>query len=178
MISKENKHEHEAEDDLEDFGNMSISLQPVPTYPIKGSKLEGKALFINNITFSGNNERYGAENDSSRLIDTFQSIGFKCDLFTDLVADDIRKIVTNFSKQDFLNTDVSLIVIMSHGYTVFDPVTERDNTLKSIPIREGSVQMYGTNNEGVFTDELIGIFTEGASKLQGKPKIFLFQCCR
>ncbi|KAJ8934031.1 hypothetical protein NQ318_014202 [Aromia moschata] len=66
--------------------------------------------------------------------------------------------------------DMSIVVMMSHGNNI-------DNTGRIV--HGGFTQIYGVDNEGLQIDTVLDLFSaESCRALAGKPKIFIFQCCR
>ncbi|CAG9760489.1 unnamed protein product [Ceutorhynchus assimilis] len=143
----------------------------VPTYKNQNVKL-GKALLINNVKFiETKDERQGAKKDSEDFGKFLKKINFDVDHKLNMKGKDMLKKVKDFSKSDFSRHDISLVVIMSHG----------NNLIKSGErIRGGFTQIAGTDNEPVSTEDIIEQFVATSShpSLRGKPKIFIFQCCR
>lgn len=80
----------------------------------------------------------------------------------------------DFSRSSFSEHSISLVVMMSHGSNVVQ------NGEKIQAVRGGFTQIYGVDNDGVLVDDVIDLFVKDQhhSSLRGKPKMFIFQCCR
>ncbi|XP_066247745.1 caspase-3-like isoform X3 [Euwallacea similis] len=146
----------------------------VPTYKHYRTKL-GKALIINNIKFMDEKEeRQGAEKDSRDLENLLKKLNFEVKQKRNLPGKAISAAVKEFSKSSFDKHDISVVVVMSHGnnYT--------QDGGKITPVRGGFTQIIGIDNVPVLADDIIDFFTLGNyhQSLKGKPKIFIFQCCR
>lgn len=77
----------------------------------------------------------------------------------------MEKKIIEFRKNPALKkVDVGVVVIMSHGHG---------------EVRSDSTQISGTDGEMLETTWIISQFhTATCPGLAGKPKIFIFQCCR
>lgn len=82
----------------------------------------------------------------------------------------MKKKIAIFSKGLATSIDVSLIVIMSHGTNV--------SSADGRALRGGYTEIVGTDYKRISIDDVIDIFNEYANEIEGKPKIFIFQCCR
>ncbi|XP_030759139.1 caspase-1-like [Sitophilus oryzae] len=147
------------------------TLSEIPTYSIQGPKLKGKALIINNIKFmEKEQERKGAKKDGNDLKALLSTIGFTCTLKENLKGQEIIKEVSKFSKSNFKNDDIIIVTIMSHGTNV--------SSLTGQAVRGGYTEISGIDNKCVASEEIIEKFVNSTDGLKGKPKIFIFQCCR
>lgn len=83
-----------------------------------------------------------------------------------LTLQDILKRVTEFrSAKSLSKYDISVVIIMSHG--------------SNKGIRGGYTEITGVDGEGLSTEDIVDQFTiEKCPGMKGKPKIFIFQCCR
>lgn len=74
--------------------------------------------------------------------------------------------VKKFSQSKSLKeVDISLVLMMSHG-------TNHSHL-------GGYTEIFGIDEEGYPVDHIINRFTaESCPMMAGKPKIFIFQCCR
>ncbi|XP_019760576.1 putative inactive caspase B isoform X2 [Dendroctonus ponderosae] len=146
----------------------------LPTYVHTTVNL-GKALLINNILFKDRNkERQGAKKDSQDLDKVLKKLGFEVEHKDNLSGKDMLKRVKQFSQSNFNRHSISLVVIMSHGNNLM----QSGNEVKAVP--GGFTQISGVDNTQVATDTIVNQFTleNCHSSLKGKPKIFIFQCCR
>lgn len=135
-------------------------------YEIQPQANRGKVLIININKFNGGGERKGSKVDVQNLEYLFDKMGgFKgqVKVVENLSAIKIQLEVSRFSGQGFSNTDIVVVVIMTHG-----------DKLDS----EGEV-MYGSDNGTFKESDITNLFSEeNVPKLKGKPKLFLFQACR
>ncbi|RZC33126.1 caspase-7-like, partial [Asbolus verrucosus] len=135
----------------------------LPTYKTS-SKTRGEVLIINNIMFKGELERKGAKADDENLQNLFKQMGFKVSLKRDLKKKDLESSVENFSKKLAKSSDISVVIVMSHG-------TTND-------VWRGT-EVFGVDEKGVLTEDLLQYFSGDKCKnMLNKPKIFIFQCCR
>lgn len=79
--------------------------------------------------------------------------------------------VTKFSNDSSLKrVDISVLIMMSHGSNVDD---------SGRVVQGGFTQIYGIDDVGLPIDEILDRFSaEKCPTMAGKPKIFIFQCCR
>jgi hypothetical protein len=136
----------------------------VPTYQTH-SKKRGEVLIINNIMFEDKGYRQGAKVDHARLEKMFKEMGFRVTVERDLKKSTMESKVKSFSKRSSLfSADISIVIVMSHG--------TRNETL-------GGTEVFGIDEKGILVEDLLHNFTEANCKaMVGKPKIFIFQCCR
>ncbi|KAJ8938819.1 hypothetical protein NQ314_011309 [Rhamnusium bicolor] len=143
----------------------------VPTYDTNG-KNRGKVLVINNIKFlREDQERKGAETDEKNISKLFNSMGFSVDRFRNLEKSAMLDKVKKFKNDSSLKkVDISIVIIMSHG-------SNMDDSGKII--HGGFTQIYGIDDIGLPIDDILTQFSSAnCPALAGKPKIFIFQCCR
>ncbi|CAH0555779.1 unnamed protein product [Brassicogethes aeneus] len=146
---------------------VSSSIIPsIPTYDTKGSK-RGKVLIINNIAFKGKHERKGAEQDSTRLTKLFTKLKFNVTAKKDLKRSGMESELKKFAADTSLKShNMMICVVMSHGTNMKDS--------------NGTItQISGIDDELLWVNDILKIFADEKHKhLVGKPKIFIFQCCR
>ncbi|KAJ8920079.1 hypothetical protein NQ315_011733 [Exocentrus adspersus] len=143
----------------------------VPTYNTQGKK-RGRVLIINNINFlKAEEERKGAKKDETDVKELFKSMGFDVEVSRDLKKAAMLDKVDKFRKNSALKTcDMCIVIMMSHGSNVDD---------KGMSVRGGFTQILGTDNMTLPIDDVLDKFTtDKCSAMAGKPKIFIFQCCR
>lgn len=137
----------------------------VPVYKTR-SKNRGKLLLINNIKFiNDRHEREGAELDEVNITKVFQQIGFEVSNYKNLTKTDMEKKIKSFRDSSSLKkVDIGCVIIMSHG-------TGHE--------RSDSTQVLCSDLQLLETTWIIDQFSSILCKnLSGKPKIFIFQCCR
>nr|XP_023029167.1 caspase-7-like isoform X2 [Leptinotarsa decemlineata] len=142
----------------------------IPTYSTSGRK-RGKALIINNIKFmKDKQERKGAEVDEKRMSEMFRKFGFEVKVYRNLKRAEMNEKLNKFiSDKTLASVDISAVIMMSHGH----------NSHNGKIIRGGYTEIVGIDNESLPIDDVIGRFDSGKCPvLMGKPKIFIFQCCR
>ena len=113
-------------------------------------------------------KRDGADHDEEALAKTFRRFGCTIKIERDLPAGGLIEAVKTFREDIRANSsDISYVVvcISSHG---------RKNE------KTGKEEIMGIDGEGVATDELTGMLTDGnqCAELIGKPKLFFIQACR
>ncbi|KAG5889205.1 hypothetical protein JTB14_033283 [Gonioctena quinquepunctata] len=142
----------------------------IPTYDTNGKK-RGKVLIINNVKFmKKDEERKGAEVDGKRISELFRKMGFEVKLYRDLKKLEMLNKIDKFRLDKSLGkVDISVVILMSHGHN-----------RKNETIIPGSfTQIVGIDGESLPTEDVLSKFDSiNCSSLKGKPKIFIFQCCR
>ncbi|KAK4875468.1 hypothetical protein RN001_011890 [Aquatica leii] len=143
---------------------MDVSRSIVPIYKTR-SRNRGYLLLINNIKFFNESERVGAEIDEENLADLFNGLGFKIKKYRNLTKSRLQEKVTKFRTNRTLGIyDIVTVIVMSHG-------TGTDNG--------DNTQVVCSDGELLDTTWIINQFDSNVcSQLMGKPKIFIFQCCR
>ncbi|KAK9881683.1 hypothetical protein WA026_017199 [Henosepilachna vigintioctopunctata] len=135
----------------------------VECYPTQSTN-RGTALVINNIQF--HNPRYfrsGAKKDEDDLNRVLTKIGFKVKIYRDQKSNDLIKTLKKYSKA--ILGDICMVIVMSHG------------TNDGLP--GGYTEVLCSDGKKISTDTVVDHFDESRNEcLKGKPKIFIFQCCR
>eukprot|EP00058_Branchiostoma_floridae_P001057 XP_002586545.1 hypothetical protein BRAFLDRAFT_287672 [Branchiostoma floridae] len=123
------------------------------------AKPRGRALIINNKTFSGRlNTRSGTDVDCSNLKGLFQFLNFHVKVENDKSAADICDLLLQYSQLDHGSYDSFILAVLSHGV-------------------EG--QIYGTDERLLPVKKITEYFDNLHCKtLVGKPKLFFIQACR
>lgn len=142
---------------------QSPNVYKMSSYP------RGYYILINNIDFTVNDRRDGAENDKE-FADILFDMGyheFRDGYYQNQTKEEMRKLLQDFSKYDALaKVDSCVVAISSHGHIVdFHHVVD------------------GTNDQDLtnllLCDEIISLFNSKECKLRpGCPKIFIIQACR
>ncbi|XP_078615852.1 caspase-8-like isoform X3 [Branchiostoma floridae x Branchiostoma japonicum] len=118
----------------------------------------GVCVIINNIHFEDMAERDGAEGDTDRLRETFDSLGFTVVTFRDLDHAKMVATMKDQGKADHSNYDCFVCVIMSHG------------TMGKV---------YSSDDVGIDICELMKpVNAKKCPSLKGKPKLFFIQACQ
>ncbi|KAI8488273.1 Casp10p [Branchiostoma belcheri] len=118
----------------------------------------GVAVIINNIRFEDMAERHGAERDTDRLREVFESIGFTVVTFTDLDHAKMVAAMKDQGKADHSNHDCFVCCIMSHG------------TMGKV---------FSSDDVGIDICELMKpVNAKKCPSLKGKPKLFFIQACQ
>lgn len=103
-----------------------------------------------------NNKSLPYLNDDHYIYQTFQEMKKKIESFKNSRA--------------LANGDISVVMIMSHG-------TNKDNN--NIPVSGSFTQIVTYDGKFLDTEEVVAEFSaENCPGMKGKPKIFIFQCCR
>ncbi|XP_018324424.1 caspase-3-like [Agrilus planipennis] len=136
----------------------------VGCYQTRSKKI---ALLINIKTFINKDERKGSEIDVKNLCSLFTQMGFKVNAPNrkEWTRKDIEYAISSFKSNKRLKEyDVCIVVVMSHG---------------NGGIGSDSTVIVCSNNETVETNWIVTQFDGiNCRDLLGKPKIFVFQCCR
>ncbi|XP_035698675.1 caspase-8-like [Branchiostoma floridae] len=118
----------------------------------------GVAVIINNIHFEDMATRDGAEGDTDRLREAFESLGFTAMTFIDLDHSKMVASIKDQGKTDHSNYDCFVCCVMSHGTT-------------------GKV--FSSDDVGIDICELMKTFNANkCPSLKGKPKLFFIQACQ
>ncbi|KAE8291291.1 Caspase-8 [Larimichthys crocea] len=120
----------------------------------------GQCVVFNNEKFMNVTlkDREGTQQDEKALRKVFTDLGFTVVVHNNLTAGDIRYKINELGKRNFLNDDVLVVCVLSHG-------------------EKGCI--YGTDEKPVDLRELTKAFTSGrAPTLAGKPKLFFIQACQ
>ncbi|XP_078615388.1 uncharacterized protein LOC144884194 [Branchiostoma floridae x Branchiostoma japonicum] len=118
----------------------------------------GVAIIINNIHFEDMAYRNGAEGDTYRLREAFESLGFTTLVNQDLDNFGMWTVMKNQGKADHSNYDCFVCVIMSHG------------TMGKV---------YSSDDVGIDICELMKpVNAKKCPSLKGKPKLFFIQACQ
>ncbi|CAG9819065.1 unnamed protein product [Phaedon cochleariae] len=148
----------------------SLDDTEVPTYSTSG-KRRGKVLIINNVNFlDDKSDRAGALKDDESVSDLFKSMGFEVKVHRNLKKQIMIEKIKKFrSDRDLAKVDISVVMLMSHG-----------NNIKGQMVMPGGyTEISGTDGKGLSIDEVLDEFdTKNCPGMEGKPKLFFFQCCR
>ncbi|XP_066297229.1 uncharacterized protein [Branchiostoma lanceolatum] len=118
----------------------------------------GTAVIINNIHFEDMADRDGAEGDTDRLREVFESLGFTVVTFYDLDNNKMVATIKDQGKADQSNSDCFVCCIMSHG------------TMGKV---------YSSDDVGIDICELMKpVNAKKCPSLKGKPKLFFIQACQ
>lgn len=139
--------------------------EKIPTYQTNSRGKRGSLLVINNIKFGKHEkERNGAEKDMRNIEELFRQMNFERTTKTNLKKSEMESVLKTYAKKNFNQYDISVIVMMSHGCGDAD---------------SGSTQISGTDGRNLATTDITNYFSiTNCPSLAGKPKIFIFQCCR
>ncbi|XP_019617892.1 PREDICTED: caspase-3-like [Branchiostoma belcheri] len=122
------------------------------------SDTRGVAVIINNIRFEDMEEREGAERDTDRLREAFESLGFTARTFIDLDHAKMVATMKDQGKADHSNHDCFVCCIMSHG------------TMGKV---------FSSDDVGIDICELMKpVNAKKCPSLKGKPKLFFIQACQ
>ncbi|KAM9322524.1 caspase-8-like [Pholidichthys leucotaenia] len=148
----------DAQQDKESNPPPSV-LDPKEFY-ILTRRPRGLCVVFNNENFLGSDlqNRPGTQEDAKALDTMFNRLGFTVKIHDDLKAADIRKAIQKYGKRDFLDDDILVVCVLSHG--------EKEC-------------VFGTDGRKVLIKDLTYPFTsEKAPTLAGKPKLFFIQACQ
>ncbi|XP_067935149.1 caspase-2-like [Watersipora subatra] len=125
------------------------------------SPLRGRALIINNKTFSvpGYSTRVGSEVDVRSLRDLFTGLGFESIVKMDLTAQDMKSVIHEETRnEDHDDYGIFILVIMSHG-------SEND-------------RISGTDGHDIKLSDVHDLLSAGNfSRMRGRPKFIITQAC-
>lgn len=119
----------------------------------------GYCVIINNEEFISLSRRRGSQADVTGLAMVFRNLGFVISILENLTKNDMCLQLRAISQDEslFLH-DAIVISILSHGDDNF---------------------IYGTDAQGIKHDDIFNMFSNSnCPQLNGKPKIFVVQCCR
>ncbi|XP_022907697.2 caspase Dronc-like [Onthophagus taurus] len=135
-----------------------------PTYNTLSPHNRGMLLLITNIDFeSGEKTRNGANVDHENVKELFKQLGFYIVEAINRTKSEMEEIVKSFATDpDLKKYDICATIVMSHGST-----------------KAGETMIVTTDGEDISTKWIVEQFYEDKCKgMVGKPKIFIFQCCR
>lgn len=141
------------------LGQSSLQFNPDLMYDMSHPN-RGLFVIINNKVFHPKTqmgERSGTDQDAAQLYARFKDLGFNVNIYTNLKAEDMLKVMIDASKQDHSQSDCFGLAILSHG-------------------DEGIV--YGTDCIIKVDTLLAPLKGEKCPTLIGKPKLFFIQACR
>ena len=75
----------------------------------------GRAVVFNQMNFSSDPKRNGAETDSKNLTQTLEALGFAVEVHEDKESNKIELILKEVQKDDHYDADCLLVVMMTHG---------------------------------------------------------------
>ncbi|CAN8219060.1 unnamed protein product [Coccothraustes coccothraustes] len=148
-------------------GSFNDSFQLLEAYKMT-SRPRGVCLILNNHDFSKARElvpehkhtkdRHGTDVDAVALTNVFSKLHFRVEERRNLTAEEIRKTVNIFQKDNHEDKDCFVCCILSHG-------------------NKGII--YGVDGQEVPIRDLTTSFTaQNCSSLAGKPKVFFIQACQ
>ncbi|XP_035695887.1 caspase-3-like [Branchiostoma floridae] len=118
----------------------------------------GIAIIINNIHFEDMGIRDGAEGDTGRLREAFESLGFTVVTLSDLDHAKMVAAMKDQGKADHSNHDCFVCCVMSHG------------TMGKV---------FSSDDVGIDICELMKpVNAKKCPSLKGKPKLFFIQACQ
>ncbi|XP_078574173.1 caspase-3-like [Branchiostoma floridae x Branchiostoma japonicum] len=163
MVEEENIHlKNQVESEKGEVARLKdqithFTTKNMSTYSISRKPL-GIAVIINNIHFEDMADRGGAEGDTGRLQEAFESLGFTVMTFSDLDHSKMVATIKDQAKADHSNYDCFACCIMSHGTT-------------------GKV--FSSDDVGLDICDLMKLFNANkCPSLKGKPKLFFIQACQ
>ncbi|CAH1255304.1 CASP3 [Branchiostoma lanceolatum] len=120
--------------------------------------LGGVAVIINNINFSHDSRRVGAEEDTGKVKRVFEKFGLSVDIRTDKTAEEMLSIVRDQGQADHSGHGCFVCCIMTHG-------------------DHGKV--CGTDGNAIDILKLVNLVSgHSCLSLVGKPKVFIVQACQ
>lgn len=129
------------------------------------SKIKGVFFFVNVIQFEDDTfkKRSGAGKDRKNLCTLFRELGYEIFYYPNLKGLDFVDLIKRLAKSKYLRgVDSFVMCIGSHGYMI------GDDTFVNLE-----------NGDAINVDEIVELFSdESCEILRGKPKVFLFNCCR
>ncbi|GJQ75906.1 cysteine-type endopeptidase [Trypoxylus dichotomus] len=142
---------------------LPVEVDKIPTYDTKSKYNRGKVLIINNINFSKDKFRAGAQVDHKNITNLFKEMGFTVQDHQNKSKQNIEKIIKEYCNHSSLKyADINVTVIMSHGNGV-----DTNTYIETI------------DNDVISTEWIVNEFSNTKCKyLANKPKLFFFQCCR
>lgn len=137
-------------------GENLANLEKTKTYDMPNEK-NGFAVIINNYEFRDHSiDLDGGEDDTRRLKDTFEGLKFTVDIHENKDADDMKRILFEYSLKDYKNSNMFVCVLSSHG---------------------GEHTILGRDSESVQLFDLMKHIIDCKS-LASKPKLFFIDACR
>jgi hypothetical protein len=135
-------------------------------YPMSNA-IRGKCLIFNMEIVGMHPTRHGTRVDGRLLTELFEQLHFTTHEFMDFSALEVKKKITEFSRDPALQNDQCLVLFfMSHG------------TLKEIDNRMTDC-IFGSDGEPLTTDDILFPLTDSqCSYLKNKPRLVFFQACR
>ncbi|XP_067936783.1 caspase-3-like [Watersipora subatra] len=125
------------------------------------SPLRGRALIINNKTFSDPKfkPRHGSEVDVQNLRDLFTGLGFESIVKVDLTAPEMKSVIREETRnEDHDDYGMFILAIMSHG-------SEND-------------RISGTDGLDIKLSDVHDLLSAGKfSRMRGRPKFIIIQAC-
>lgn len=163
-LDEKNKEVNELRGCLANVQVPAATLKHEDLYPMK-KEPHGICLIINNYTFFQVDEQYerlndrsGAQKDQENLVETFNFLKYKVELYENLSSDMMVDTLKEISSRDHSNYDSFVCCILTHG-------------------EEG--QVFGADSKPVNLQDLTGILKATFTRsLINKPKLFFVQACR
>uniref|UniRef100_A0A6P7FHH4 Caspase-1-like n=1 Tax=Diabrotica virgifera virgifera TaxID=50390 RepID=A0A6P7FHH4_DIAVI len=147
-----------------------ITSSDIPKYDTNGPK-RGTVVIFNNIKFlNKNDERKGAELDEKNLKTLFRNMGFDVYVHRNQKLNEMKSKLNSYRQsRDVGRGDILIVIVMSHG----------NNARGSEEIPGGFTKIQTSDDKYLNVDEVLSEFTnDRCAPMKGKPKIFIFQCCR
>ncbi len=126
----------------------------------KGEGPRGYCLIINNVTYSGEENRCGGEIDEKKIADLFrEELHFRVETRRDLGSLKILETAQEFAKKDHSKYTAFVLIIMSHG--------DKNDVI------------YGADKRKARMEDIMSEFmATKCPTLENKPKLFFVQACR